>query len=82
MPMLWGANLKKDKSMKINNKKLDAVLGKILDTHKLGQVSHIEAINVIAHIVAAVAMGNETEVQSWLNDEATFETWLKMTKTN
>jgi hypothetical protein len=68
--------------MKINNKKLDAVLGKILNAHKSGQVSHSAAIGVIAHVVAAVAMGNETEVQSWLNDEATFENWLKMSKTN
>lgn len=67
--------------MKINHGKLDVLLGKILDAHKSGDVSHGSAIGAIAHVVAAVEKGNETEVQSWLSDEGTFDRWLEMAKT-
>ncbi|WP_411352320.1 hypothetical protein PNH50_04165 [Leisingera aquaemixtae] len=66
--------------MKINHGKLDALLGKILDAHQTGEVSRNEAIGAIAHVVAAVEKGNETEVHSWLNNEEVYERWLKMVK--
>lgn len=66
--------------MKIDHGKLDTLLGKILDAYKSGVVSQGAAIGAIAHVVAAVEKGNESEVQSWLNNEEVFERWLNMAK--
>lgn len=63
--------------MQINHGQLDTLLGKVLDTHAAGEVSRNAAIGAIAHVVAAVAQGNETEVKVWLADPAVFDRWLK-----
>ncbi|WP_417672405.1 hypothetical protein [Roseibium sp.] len=63
--------------MKINHGKLDAFLGKVLDAHKTGEVSRIAAIGAIAHVVAAVEKGNESEAHSWLNSEEVYNRRMK-----
>lgn len=67
--------------MKVDHGKLDAMLGKVLDAYKSGEVSRSSAIGAIAHVVAAVEKGNEAEVVSWLGDKGTFERWLETAKT-
>lgn len=67
--------------MKIDHGKLDVLLAKVLDAHKSGEVSRGSAIGAIAHVVAAVEKGNESEVHSWLADDGTYERWLEMAKT-
>lgn len=62
--------------MEINHGKLDIFLGKVLKLHKSGEVSLVSAIGTIAHVIAAVEKDNETEVQSWLDNED-LESWLK-----
>jgi hypothetical protein len=62
--------------MRINHGKLDGLLGRILDGYKSREMSRSSAIGEIAHLIAAVEKGNETEVRSCLNEEGTFERCL------
>ncbi|WP_170378755.1 hypothetical protein [Ruegeria atlantica] len=64
--------------MQIDHKKLDVLLGKILDAHASGEVSMMAATGAIAHVIAAVEKGNESEVEKWINDPDVFERWVKL----
>lgn len=70
----------KETKVKINHGKLDALLEKILDAYKSNKVPRNSAVGAIAHVIAAVEKGNETEVHSWVNDEETFRRWLDTAK--
>jgi hypothetical protein len=54
---------------------LDQLLGQILDWHKSGVVSRNAAIGAIAHVFAAAAKGNESEVHSWLRNSEVLARW-------
>lgn len=58
-----------------NHKNLDALLSKILDWHKEGAITKNEAIGVLAHILTAAAIDNESEVISWLEKPEVLERW-------
>lgn len=58
-----------------DHNKLDALLGQILDWHASGDITKLQAIGVVAHVIAATAQGNESEVHSWLHDPAVLKRW-------
>jgi hypothetical protein len=51
-------------SDKVHNK-LDISLGSILDAHANGEVTKAQAVAALAHLIAAAAKDNESEVKSW-----------------
>ncbi len=51
---------------------LDAFLGHILDDYKNAFIGKEQAIGGIAHVVAALDIGNYDEVRSWLEQGRKF----------
>lgn len=67
-------------SIKLNSadhKELDNFLGKILEWHAKEEITKPEAIGAIAHVLAAAAIDNETEIKSWLHDPTVLADWKK-----
>lgn len=60
-----------------DHKKLDVFLNTILDAYKTGEIDQGDARAALAHVFTAAAIGNETEVRSWLTP-ATMKAWRKM----
>ena len=60
-----------------DHKKLDELLGKVLDAYQGGAVSRDAAIGAIAHLVAAAAQDNDGEVKSWVQKPEVYERWKK-----
>ncbi|MBB4041662.1 hypothetical protein GGR34_003340 [Microvirga flocculans] len=57
-----------------DHNKLDALLDGVLDAHASGDVILSQAREAIAHVFAAAAIDNETEVKSWLEPDR-LESW-------
>lgn len=47
---------------------MDKFLGFILDSHKTGYLDRGEAIGYMAHVIAAVDMGNYGEARNWFEN--------------
>jgi hypothetical protein len=52
-----------------DHRRLDEMLGAIIDAHTNGEVSRSEAIGALAHVFTAAMIDNEGEVLSWLKPE-------------
>ena len=59
-----------------DHKGIDHFLNFVLDAHKSGQVPTSKAVYLIAHVIAAAAQDNESEVKAWADDDQ-LKTWLK-----
>lgn len=55
--------------MIIDHNKLDNAIGDLLDRYKSDDVDRDQAINEIAHVIQAVAQGNETEVLTFIETD-------------
>lgn len=58
-----------------DHNKLDQLLVKVLDAYKDDEVSRGAAVGVLAHVIAAAAQDNVSEVKSWIQDPAVYERW-------
>ena len=54
---------------KADHKSLDRMLDGILNAFKNNEVTLPQARGALAHVFTAAAIGNETEVRSWLTPE-------------
>ncbi|OXX57695.1 hypothetical protein B9J80_00215 [Vibrio sp. V12_P9A6T4] len=50
-----------------NHKEMDDFLEKVLDGYKNGSLTKSEAINGLAHVMAALDINNTQEAVSWFN---------------
>jgi len=54
---------------KADHKKLDVTINAILEAYGSGKASLGEARGALAHIIAAAAIGNESELRGWLKPD-------------
>lgn len=52
-----------------NHKEMDNFLEKVLDGYKNGALTKSEAVNGLAHVMAALDINNTQEAVSWFNQE-------------
>ena len=45
---------------------MDTFLGHMLDDYKAGVITREDAVSSLAHVMAAIDVGNYPEVRSWL----------------
>lgn len=48
-----------------DHQNMDAFLGHVLDDYKAGTITKEQAIGGLAHVMAALDIGNTAEAQSW-----------------
>lgn len=44
---------------------MDQFLGHVLDDYKAGEITRDEAVGALAHVIAAVDLGNYGEARNW-----------------
>jgi len=60
------------------HKQLDALLEQLLDGFASGEFSKQEITELIAHIITAGVIDNESELKAWLEDPAAMEMWKEL----
>lgn len=48
-----------------DHKNMDAFLGHVLDDYKSGEITKSEAVSGLAHVIAAIDIGNHGEAVNW-----------------
>jgi hypothetical protein len=55
-----------------DHKNMDAFLGHVLDDYKAGEITKEEAVGGLAHVMAALDIGNTCEAVNWLEQGRKF----------
>ncbi|MDL4860746.1 hypothetical protein NPJ88_000215 [Halomonas elongata] len=55
-----------------DHKNMDAFLGHVLDDYKEGRISKQRAIGGLAHVMAALDLGNYSEAREWFEQGRKF----------
>ncbi len=58
-----------------NHDELDKFIGTILDLYAGGEVSKVNATEVLANVFTWAAVDNETEVISWISNPEILSNW-------
>ena len=61
--MLYEGKLTED-----NHREMDAFLEKVLDWYKSGEITRRSAVAGLAHVMAALDIGNTEEAVAWFNE--------------
>jgi len=61
-----------------NQTKLDALTYDLLDLCISGKATRSQIHGVLVHLFNAIDKGNQGEVDKWLNDPSTLQTWKKL----
>lgn len=59
------------------HKQIDTLLNTIFDAQANGDLTKRQAIAAIAHVMAAIAIGNEEAVRSWIGNPQTFQNYME-----
>ncbi len=51
---------------------MDAFMGHVLDDFKFGEITKAQAVGALAHIMAALDLGNYDEARSWFEQGRKF----------
>jgi hypothetical protein len=62
-----------------DHKAMDEFLGFVLDAYASGEVTRLQAIATLAHVLTAAAIDNHSEVLAWFNQEQ-YERWKEDAK--
>jgi len=57
---------KKSELNSCDHRNMDTFLGHMLDDYKAGVITREDAVSSLAHVMAAIDVGNYPEVRSWL----------------
>lgn len=55
-----------------DHKNMDAFLAHVLDDYKAGEITKDEAVGALAHVMAALDMGNTAEAVNWFQQGRKF----------
>ena len=55
-----------------DHQNMDAFLGHVLDDYKAGEITKDEAVGALAHVMAALDIGNTTEAVNWFEQGRKF----------
>jgi hypothetical protein len=65
----------------VDHDHLTVLVNTILDAFAARQVSRLEAMSALAHVITAAAIGNEGELRGWL-EPRTVSTWIRSCSRN
>lgn len=57
---------------KSDHANMDAFLGHVLDDYKAGEITKEEAVGALAHVMAALDIGNTAEAVNWFQQGRNF----------